>query len=104
MEIKDFEGVKEGDLVEILLKSNADWSAGWQGPDSFMVNEEEQISEPNRYIAGYVCTLPSQNESFCKNYVSIRPTWDKEKSRGAFMFHVGGMKVYLEAIESFEKK
>ncbi|MEK6826854.1 MAG: hypothetical protein AABX99_00015 [Nanoarchaeota archaeon] len=88
----------KGDLVEILLKKEAEFFSG-RCSDGFAVEEDSKTNIPGRYVSGYVSGIPSDEE-----YFVMHPTWDKEKARIADPLRPCGWRMYFNAIESFSKK
>ncbi|VVB83171.1 Uncharacterised protein [uncultured archaeon] len=97
MEVKDFNDIKEGDLVEILLKKEAEFFDGMCSR-GFIV-EDSGINIPGRYVSGYVASINLDEE-----YFVMHPTWNKEKAKIASSSELCGWRMYSNAVESFSKK
>jgi hypothetical protein len=93
--------IQKGDLIEILLKENAEfWDNGCGR--RFIANKDSESHKPGRYIVGYVSEIPE--ESMKEEYFYMHPSRNKENTKVMSFFGFSGWRMYLNAIESFSKK
>jgi hypothetical protein len=97
----DISEIKEGDLVEILLKENAGFFHG-RCSDFFMSNSENENLIKGRFVSGYVSNVTTQEKK--NDYFVLYPVWNKEKNKVALTPELIGFRIYLDAIESVSKK
>ena len=93
--------IKKGDLIEILLKENANFFDNGCGR-RFIVDKDSELHISGRFVVGYVSEIPEESQD--KEYFYMHPSRNKENTKVMGFFGFGGWRMYLNAIESFEKK